>query len=531
MVTFRLDRRQALQASGGGLAAAALVGRLTDPAYAQAMDKPLRLRANRTIVSTDPGYMVGGFEMVLQYACLASLAVHTEGGDWGWKPSEFVESLEQPDAQTIHFVLRKGIMWRDGDSHEPIAELDAEDVKFSLERMKVSEWKDKAVSLDHVEVTGSHSGTIHLNAPFAPIWYTWLANGTGTILCRSRVEELGGAYDGIFNFYCGPYRIREWVQKQSYSLEPNPDWHGTPPNIPDVKFIIIDDEKTAEIAYEAGEIDITHISTDTMARYFDEGPPPDTTFETFPGTAWMWIGMNTEHPKLQDIRIRRAIQHAVDVETIIQAAYAGLAPRSRGIVPPGLIGHRTETKFETPDLEAARALVAEAGAEGLTLELKTINRVDRIATATVVQANLAEIGIDVDIIPMDAGPFWNLGLESEGDDWKDLQLWIMRYGDSPDPSQMAQWYVSGQVGIWNWERWSDPEFDALFQEGLVETDEAKRHDIYIRMQEIMEDTGAYVWLIHEPYGVIYRDTLTTSIRPSGWGWYVSKFAWSGDDMA
>ncbi len=528
MTAFKLDRRRAIQTSGGALAAAALVGRLTDPARAAGVDKPLRLRSNRAIVSTDPGYMVGGFEMVLQHACLAQLALYTEGSDWSWKPSEFVESIEQPDGRTIHFALKKGIMWYDGDTHEPISELDAEDVQYSLERMAVSEWKDKAASLDRVEVTGGHTGTIHLKTPFAPIWYTWLASGTGTIVCKPRVEELGGAYDGIFGFYCGPYRVKEWVQKQSYSLEPNPNWPGTPPSISDVKFFIVDDEKTAEIAYEAGEIDITHISTDTLARYYEEGPPPDTTLEAFAGLAWMWMGMNTEHPKLRDIRVRRAIQHAVDVDTIIEAAYAGLAPRSRGIVPPGLIGHRAETKFEKPDLDAARALVAEAGAEGLTLELKTINRVDRVATATVIQANLADIGIDVDVVPMDAGPFWNLGLESEGDDWKDLQLWLMRYGDAPDPSQMTQWYVSGQVGIWNWERWTDPEFDELFQQGLVETDEARRHDIYIRMQEIMEDTGAYVWLIHEPFGVIHRSDLRTSIRPSGWSWYVADFHWSDE---
>ena len=307
--------------------------------------------------------MIGGFEMVLQYACLARLAKYTNSSDtWEWEPSEFVTSISQPDDKTITFELKPDIMWYDGSTHEAIGELDAEDVKYSSERMKVSEWKDKAVALDHVEVTGTHSGAVHLNQPFAPVWLTWRCDGTGAVLSKKAVEMAGGKYDGIFNFYCGPYRVAEWVQKQSFTLEPNPNWSGSPPGVADVKFTAIDDIKTAELAFEAEEIDITHVAAESIPRLL--------------------------------------------------------------VTPP------------------------------------------RIAACTIIQANLAEVGLDVEVVPMDAGPFWNLGLETEGDDWKDLELWLMAYLDSPDPSQMTQWYVSDQVGIWNWERWSDPEFDELSAKSL-----------------------------------------------------------------
>ena len=483
MASSKLSRRNMLQASAASVAAAGLVDRLLDPTSAWAQSgRPLRVRADRTVSSTDPGYMIGGYEMFLQYACMARLAKYTNSlTSWDWEPSEFVESLGQPDPQTITFELKKGIMWYDGTSHEVIGELNAEDVKFSLERMQVSEWKDKAVSLDHVEVTGSHTGIIHLNQPFAPIWLTWLCDGTGSILSKVAVEAVGGKFDGLFNFYCGPYRVSEWVLKQSISLEPNPNWGGTPPGIENVQLIIIAEEKTAEIAFEAGEI---------------------------------------------DIRVRRAIQHAVDVDTVLEGAWAGVGTRAYGIVPPGLIGHRTEGKYMEQDLDAARALMAEAGAEGLKVTLKTMNLQDRLAAATIIQANLAEIGIEVEVVPVDAGPFWNLGLEAEGEEWRDLELWIMAYLDSPDPSQMAQWFISDQVGVWNWERWSDPEFDELYAAGLAEIDTAKRHDMYIRMQEIMEDTGAYVWLMFPPRGVLYREGLDPVITPNGYIWQLQSFMWS-----
>jgi peptide/nickel transport system substrate-binding protein len=80
---------------------------------------------------------------------------------------------------------------------------------------------------------------------------------------------------------------------------------------------------------------------------------------------------------------------------------------------------------------------------------------------------------------------------------------------------MAQWYVSSQVGVWNWERWKDAEFDDLFQKALGESDADKRGAMYIRMQEIMENTGAYVWITHEPIPHLHRDDLDPAIYPDG----------------
>ena len=78
-----------------------------------------------------------------------------------------------------------------------------------------------------------------------------------------------------------------------------------------------------------------------------------------------------------------------------------------------------------------------------------------------------------------------------------------------------QWFVRSQVGIWNWERWSDDEFEDLYQKGLVETDVNKRNDIYLRMQEIMEDTGGYVWITHEPESFVHNTDLNPAIGPTG----------------
>ena len=105
----------------------------------------------------------------------------------------------------------------------------------------------------------------------------------------------------------------------------------------------------------------------------------------------------------------------------------------------------------------------------------------------------------MNIIPLDSGPFWNLGLESKGEDWKTLQLWIIALSHlARSLRHDASGSSKNQVGVWNWERWSDPEFEELYTKGLAETRPGQAREMYVRMQEIMEDTGAYVWITHEP---------------------------------
>ena len=137
--------------------------------------------------------------------------------------------------------------------------------------------------------------------------------------------------------------------------------------------------------------------------------------------------MNTQHEKLKDIRVRKAIQRAIDVKSILDAAYGGAASAGpwrcyRWASPATARRRNTPTTRTKP-----RALLKEAGVSDLTLEFKTLNEAYRVTAAQIVQANLADVGIKVDIIPLDSGPFWNLGLESKGEDWKTLQMWWMRY--------------------------------------------------------------------------------------------------------
>ena len=127
----------------------------------------------------------------------------------------------------------------------------------------------------------------------------------------------------------------------------------------------------------------------------------------------------------------------------------------------------------------------------------------------------APAGIRVQINIHDSGAFWVLGSEEDSDRWKRIQLIVGRFSSVPDPSYYTRWHLSSQVGIWNWERWTSEEFDRLYAEGIAEQDLDKRKSIYLRMQDIMEETGAYVWINHEPTAYVHRAGMTISTAPSG----------------
>ena len=92
-----------------------------------------------------------------------------------------------------------------------------------------------------------------------------------------------------------------------------------------------------------------------------------------PGPLYTWMGMNTQNPKLSDIRVRQAIQRAIDVDSFLEGAYAGAAPTAHGVVPLGILGHRAASKYSyKPD--EARDLLKQAGVSDLDLTLVALNR-------------------------------------------------------------------------------------------------------------------------------------------------------------
>ncbi len=214
-----------------------------------------------------------------------------------------------------------------------------------------------------------------------------------------------------------------------------------------------------------------------------------------------------------NINVRRAIQHAVDRKTVVDATYFGAASVANGIIAPGMPGNRSSVTYDY-DPDKARDLLKKEGISNLNVTLDILNQSERLTAAQVIQANLAEVGINVEIKQNDSGTFWTLG-SKDGDYWNKLQLVLSRFSMQPDPSWATVWFTPEQVGVWNWERFNNAEYKALHDQGLVESDTAKRDEIYKKMQGIMDESGCYVFLTHEVVGAIHNTEIQPGLKPNG----------------
>lgn len=470
----------------------------------------LTVRSYSDLQILDPAFWLSLPEADIIKSIFAPLVDNTPGDQWGWRPVA-VSSIEQLDDLTVAFTLRDNIGFTDG-----YGQMTAEDVKFSIERIvdpaNESPYAGDWSALKEVEVKDKLSGLIHLKNKFVPLWTTTLPTAASCVLSRKAVEELGGKIGTEPVAQSGPYLLDEWVPKQKTVLKRNPDWAYEPGGFEEIHILPIEDPATAELGFEAGDLDYTWTAVSSLPR-LKENPPAGSVVEEKPSLAYVWLGINQDNEALTDVRIRRAIQHAIDRETVVDAAYFGAASVANGIIAPGLPGSRDGVTYDY-DPDKARALLEEAGATNLSVTLDILNQSERLTAAQVIQANLADVGITCEIKQNDSGTFWTLG-SKDGDYFMNLQLVLSRFSMNPDPSWATVWFTPEQVGVWNWERFDNAEYKALHEEGLVESDAAKRDDIYKKMQALMDESGSYVFLTHEVVGLIHKDTIDPGLKPNG----------------
>lgn len=508
-----MNRRQFIAA--GGSMAFTLMAMPYMPRFAMAADgNILRIRDYGDVTCLDPGIASNAYDETVNAAVQNKLIAYKPGRKWDWQ-LEIAKSVEQLDDTHIAFELQPGVMFTDG-----FGEMTAEDVKFSYERIidpdLQSPIKGDWVALKEVQVKDKYSGVIVLSKPFQPLWMTTLPYMAGNIVSKKAFSSGGGKHCPMPPCFSGPYIVKERKPKQMTVLARNPEWKGERPDFDEIHIFPIDDEKTAEMGFEAGDLDYTRVSISSYTNLKDN-PPRNSVVEKYPSLYYVWIGMNMENEVLKDKRVRRAVQHAIDVPSVLQAGYNGVAEPSTGLVPPGLIGHRPKNILpREAQIEEAKKLLAEAGyPNGIDLTIEVRNKAAFLTSAQVIQAVVLQAGIRLDVNLHDSGSFWSLGDESKGDRWKDLQLVHNRFSSAPDPFWATQWFTEEQVGVWNWERFRNKEFNELHKKAMSEGDLKKRDAMYRRMQDIMEESGAYHFLTHETVPVIYRKSIKPAFRPDG----------------
>ncbi|TIX41133.1 MAG: hypothetical protein E5V40_11270, partial [Mesorhizobium sp.] len=207
--------------------------------------------------------------------------------------------------------------------------------------------------------------------------------------------------------------------------------------------------------------------------------PEGFTMDVLQTNNFFWFCANMANPDLKSEGVRKAIQMAVDRRAVVEGAFGGIVEPSFSVASKGMPGY-VEMPFVQYDPDAARALLDQAGATGLTLNLEVTAETDQITAAQIIQANLAAIGVQVNINQHEAGAFWSLpSVLGES-----MQLYLRQELQvPPDVTWALQWILPEQAGIWNWQYFIDDDFKRLYDEATQELDPTKRDVILRKVQE------------------------------------------------
>lgn len=429
-------------------------------------------------------------------------------------------ALTQVSPTVVEFTLKPGQMFTGG-----YGEVTAEDVKFSFERFAVapvggkeSPYKGDWAGLKEVEVTGTYTGRIVMQQPRAALMLVAIGGSSGSIVCKKAVLERGAGF-GTAPIGSGAMVVDSFERQRGVVLKRNPGYKGPPSGYAELAVRYVQDPKTAELGLRSGELDFALMPPQSASPLRGVA---GLSVTQAPGLSDIWIGLNIEKKPFDDIRVRQAFRLALDVDQMILAGYNGLAPRANACIMPQVLGYWPGAPVLKRDVPRAKALLAEAGMpQGFKCRMIVQNQPVFQTMALVARAMLAEAGIVLEVDAQDAGAFFSAG---KGEAGKALDTFMVRFNGNVDPNFVMQWFTTSQIGIWNWQRWSDPQFDTLLDQAAAELDPPKRGALMIEAQKRMEDSQAFIWLTHDVNVVVARTSVKPALLASGIDWQLDRFA-------
>ncbi len=397
------------------------------------------------------------------------------------------ESWEQSeDGLTWTFRLREGIMFSNG------REMTAEDVKWTWERFidpatgsgnagRVGPPETEIEVIDTYTIAVTHPG------PFGIFPQSIGFDMSSGIMAPESVEDDGTIRVPIGT---GPFKISEVDGTTRILLERNEYyWQAPYPYLDAVEITPIPDDTVRETALLGGEIDwILAIAPQSYQGLVEN---PDVVVATAPQLSYDYVGVNLTREPFSDVRVRQAIALAMDREQLCAAGFFGLCETIQGPIGSGSPWYFDYAPYDR-DVERARELLAEAGyPDGFEMELlPTVQYGETVRAAQVLQQQLAEIGITATI----NAPEWAEWLELEGNFRYDA--YICNWNGLIDADQY--YYLQHHTDlVFNFTGYSNPDFDALVDEGRSISDFEERYPIYEQANQILVDDAPYIYMYNK----------------------------------
>jgi peptide/nickel transport system substrate-binding protein len=446
------------------------------------------------------------------------------------------------DGVTWTFRLREGLTWHDG---EPVT---ADDVRFTLELY--ADPAQQAVNAGTVQnalVGGTEYGegtadsisgveviderTIQLttpdpNAAFLDLMTRIFILPEHSLGQIPRDQILESDWWTTNPIGTGPFKFVQYQPDQSIELERFDDyWRGAPRLDRLINRYFLE-AGTSIIALEAGEIDFTYVTADEAIRLEDN---PNVTVIPGPSQVINFLNLNPNAVEaFQDTRVRQAMAYAIDRDAIIEGLWQGAAEPTYCLFNnPNYVPDDLNTYDYNPDM--ARELLAEAGWDPSTVgELEAITYyTDQLSSDILVAIQQYLADVDINIVPrnVDVPTFVNEYYEANT-----FQIGYAGAGNGPDPQGSYGYFHSSQT--WptgtNAIGYSNPELDALLEQGLTELDSTKRAEIYQEVCRILNEEQPWIFLwVTTRYGAVSDriGNFQYTPAPGGGRYYDAAESW------
>ncbi|PKM48105.1 MAG: peptide ABC transporter substrate-binding protein [Firmicutes bacterium HGW-Firmicutes-8] len=427
------------------------------------------------------------------------------------------------DGLTYTFKLRKDVKWHDGQNFT------ANDVKFTLDTILDPKTntpvKSEFEQVKEVKVNDDYTVEIKLAKQFPP-----LLDKLSIGVIPKHLLEGKDINSGDFNnspVGTGPFKFKEWQRGKAFTMVANDSFYNGRPKLDKLIFKFLPDPNVRALQLETGEIDLAYLEPDQMERA--EKVESIKVYQV-PTADYRVMMYNMKSPLWQDIRVRKAVNYAIDRQAVLDGILKGKGQVAYGPLQLNWANNPNITKYDY-NLDKAKSLLAEAGwkpgpdgilvKDGKKFEFKLTCPVTdpvRVSIANTLFTELKKIGIAAIPEPLD----WSVIKIPE------CEAFILGWGSPFDPDDHTyKLFHSSQIanGGNNHMSYRNPKVDALLEEARTTADKNKRKELYGQFQQELADNPPYNFIVYLDalYGV---NKNITGIKPRTLGHHGAGFLWN-----
>lgn len=425
---------------------------------------------------------------------------------------QLAESWEKIDDLSYKFKLKEGVLFHNGE------ELKASDVKFTLLRAKNIEGSAishvvSEIDPNGIEIIDDYTLIIKLQKPFS-VFLTYLTHvGGGCILNEKAVTEAGDSY-AQNPVGTGPYKFKKWAKGDRIVLEKNDKHRDKDVYYDEVVLRAIPEATSRTIELESGNVDIAYnISSNDISRVESN---PDLRLERSTNLNTQYMGFNCQKEPFNDPKVRQAIGLALGVDKIVDAVLRGVGSQATGPISPSAKYYNKDLKAKQKDIEAAKALLKEAGYEnGFKTSLWLNDKQVRVDMATIIQNQLKELNIEVEVKVFEWSTYYEALKNGEIEMF--LVGWTM---SAPDPDfGLFPLFHTSNMGTNNFAFYSNKDLDAMLEKGRLLEDGKERQELYYDIQEKIYEESPWVFLYNGEETVGVKASIS-GFKPSSLGTHI-----------